>query len=398
MGWLFNKMNIFNFLRGFAAISIVLYHVFYVSYKTLPNYSPYTILNLPGWTCVWIFFIISGYLIGKGFINDRYKTDSWRDFFTFYIQRIIRILPIYFFVIIIDMFFINTGTYLDFSNQYLKRALTLTLRYDYLTAMNGNLWFICTLLQLYLLAPLVYKFIIKPIKNCIPKNIGIISLICLVILSGLPYGRIYENVLYQLDLFFTAFLFNYFICFQNDTRFKQILRPISLLLFFIFFIFNSYLIQETWNLGAKAIKLYFPSLTIFVILNLFYAFDVKHEKLKSSFIEILKNPIKWIEACGPISMGIFLCHSQTICKLVNIVHFDSPTVLYINPLNILDENIKISFSAQAKSSYLVALLAVLSAIIWGVIIHFMLEKPLNKYRQELKLQNNQEKKSQHRFC
>ena len=90
------RLNIFDFLRGFAALGIVIAHSFKIYYRNHPGVSIHNILNLPAATCVWIFFIISGYLIGKVFFSGKYKTDNIKDFFNFYLQRCVRILPIHF--------------------------------------------------------------------------------------------------------------------------------------------------------------------------------------------------------------------------------------------------------------------------------------------------------------
>lgn len=93
-----DRLNIFDFLRGFASLGIVIAHSFKIYYRNHTGVSIHNILNLPASTCVWIFFIISGYLIGKVFFSGKYKTDNIKDFFNFYLQRCVRILPIHFMV------------------------------------------------------------------------------------------------------------------------------------------------------------------------------------------------------------------------------------------------------------------------------------------------------------
>ena len=109
-------MNIcFNFIKIIAAISVFLLHFAIYALRTgecdiqsLPTW-----LFTPAWTGVWIFFILSGFLIGKGFWTGKYKTDNLKDFSKFYTNRALKILPLYFFIVILDVLFINTNMYFN---------------------------------------------------------------------------------------------------------------------------------------------------------------------------------------------------------------------------------------------------------------------------------------------
>src|SRR5262245_24990151 len=47
-----------------------------------------------GWTGVWLFFVISGYVISRNFLREEYKADSVaRQFLTFMKRRFFRIVP-----------------------------------------------------------------------------------------------------------------------------------------------------------------------------------------------------------------------------------------------------------------------------------------------------------------
>ena len=92
------RLNIFKFLRGISAFLVIMFHIMWITNMMHPEATMNIFFTMPCWTGVWIFFIISGYLIGKVFFSGKYKTDNIKDFFNFYLQRCVRILPIHFMV------------------------------------------------------------------------------------------------------------------------------------------------------------------------------------------------------------------------------------------------------------------------------------------------------------
>ncbi len=389
------KVNIFNFLKGLAALSVFLLHCFWLPYLLHPGIKAPLLFYAPAWIGVWTFFILSGYFIGKGFNSDKYKTNNIRDFVNFYIQRAIRILPIYFLIVFIDMFFVNTHMYFN-GSETLRRVFTFTLRNPYGNAMIGTLWFISTIVQLYLVTPFVAKFILNPLKKCInDKNITYVILIALFI-YGILYRNIlwfnhanwesdiYSNILGNIDLFFGGFFFSKITQNKTDNIIKKYLRYISICIFFIIFLINFPIMKSIYyidNYLQWVAKILYPSITFLSILLIIYAFDVKNNSNKQSLS--IYNPIKWIEGLGIISFGIFVCHGQTIYNLAQIFSYENASVYYLNLFNILNNPIKITFSANAKMFFVTSFWAFLFTIIWGIIIHYMLEKPLNKFRYSL---------------
>lgn len=159
------NVDIFNFLKGISCLFVFISHCYYVTKLLQPEISANLFFFTPAWTAVWIFFILAGYLTGLSFIRKRYSAETFFDVVRFYRQRALRVLPLYFFVVVLDISFINTNVYFDLTTEVFMRALTLSIRSPYGTPMIGNLWFVCTLLQLYLLAPLFYKFIFMKIES-----------------------------------------------------------------------------------------------------------------------------------------------------------------------------------------------------------------------------------------
>lgn len=387
-------MNIFNLLRGIACICIILHHCYYVPFFFDNSIQAPLLLSTPPWVGVWIFFIISGYLIGKGFINERYSVDKPKDFLKFYVSKAIRILPIYFLVIFIDLFFVSTKAYFDLDTQMLVRAFTVTIGNPHLTIMTGNIWFIGTLVQLYLVAPLVYKFIIQPISNLKNSKLiyGILTGLILAIGFAMRFyylGKIswpeiiYQHAVFNADFFICGFLFNYLTINNSFNKIKKILMPCSLVILGIFIVINTVLMQDHWylDIGARDLKVYAPALTIIIILLTIYAFDFKREKANKSplTIKTFLNPLKWFEGLGIISFGFFINQTAIIYKLNETINIQKEISINI-PVDLISDIIRINISAQTVRLYIIAFFAIIFSVIWGCIIHFMIEKQLNKFR------------------
>ena len=77
-------------LRAIAIISVMLFHLF-------PNTFP------SGFIGVDIFFVISGYLIGKIILLE--SNDASFGFYNFYLRRVLRIFPALLFTLVATLFF-----------------------------------------------------------------------------------------------------------------------------------------------------------------------------------------------------------------------------------------------------------------------------------------------------
>ena len=96
-----------GFLRFFLAISVVIAH----------GGSIFGINLLGGQTSVQLFYIFSGFYMSL-ILNQKYiaKNSSFKLFIT---NRLLRLFPIYWFVLIFDVIQINTSIYTRFSPKNL---------------------------------------------------------------------------------------------------------------------------------------------------------------------------------------------------------------------------------------------------------------------------------------
>jgi len=112
-------------------------------------------LNVPGRVAVWIFFGISGYVISYGFIYQRYRVTRWRDMIDYYINRALRIYPLFLFLSAacwLTEKSLHGGVPIPFEAV---PAQLLALQWNQNYQLLGVFWTLGIELQFYLLAPVL---------------------------------------------------------------------------------------------------------------------------------------------------------------------------------------------------------------------------------------------------
>ena len=94
-------------LRGFAALSVVIYHVIeHYKWVAFPNSGPLVWFRV-GWMGVDLFFVISGFVIGlSAFVGiDRSGPKNFR--IPFLTRRVARIVPLHYLTMLVFVVFIS---------------------------------------------------------------------------------------------------------------------------------------------------------------------------------------------------------------------------------------------------------------------------------------------------
>jgi peptidoglycan/LPS O-acetylase OafA/YrhL len=135
-------------VRGVASLSVVLWH----AGGYLGPYPAW--MNIPGRTAVWLFFGISGYVIAYGFIHGRYSVST-NDLRDFYVNRFLRIYPIFLTLTILGWATetVRTGMNPLSLGDLPSQIFAIQFNQDYL--LNGVFWTLGIELHFYLLAPLL---------------------------------------------------------------------------------------------------------------------------------------------------------------------------------------------------------------------------------------------------
>lgn len=224
-------------IRALACLNVFIGHWFLNAFKpTISLAIPYesvvrTLVSFSPWGGVWIFFTLSGYLMGKGFVTTRHNLTR-NGIKKFYIHRIRRIFPIYFSVVCIVAVLMSPET-LDFRN---KMTIIEFLEYCFfdlnaLKGTNGALWSISAECQFYLLVPFLYliisslfttnkKLLVFTVSLCI----AFVFLRYKILTGGLPwYEKVYMPLLTNLDCFLVGVITSIIVnnCRKNEIYLRK---------------------------------------------------------------------------------------------------------------------------------------------------------------------------------
>ena len=213
-------------LRALACLNVFFGHWFMVVFRqstpahSVSEYGLRAALSFSPWCGVWMFFTLSGYLMGKGFVTGRHSVDR-AGLKTFYRNRVLRIFPIYFISIFLVSVFVNPS-YLDLRSPAAVNSLLEAGLFDQQAGgVIGALWSVSTEFQFYLLAPMLFLSLSTYFKRDVSRVCGaailctLFGLIKFWILTRHPeqwHSRVYFPLMLNLDCFLagmvTAFVVN----------------------------------------------------------------------------------------------------------------------------------------------------------------------------------------------
>lgn len=218
-----NKIKLYfknlNGLRFFAAFMVLICHIeLNKKYFKLTNNREVT--RFLGDLGVDLFFVLSGFLITFLLIKEKEYFEKI-NFKNFYIRRILRIWPLYYFIVILSLFILPkfsifhiNGSFFEFENN--MEAIKIMLLFIFILpnvlylikpiAFSAQTWSIGVEEQFYLIWP----FIVNRFKKYKFLFISVIIiywllywLLSLNFLNKLPYIELFKNfyALFKIDVF-----------------------------------------------------------------------------------------------------------------------------------------------------------------------------------------------------
>lgn len=158
--------------RAAAIVLVLITHG--SSFFLWDHYDVLAFSYVTGYFGVEIFFVLSGFLIGKILLKEIVENGSWKSLFRFYVRRWFRTLPLYFFVLLVTWLIIGRQFHwynLLFLQNFDEKALNVFMPVSW--SLTIEEWF-------YLVVPLfLLLFCIRYGGNKAALVIGVCSFIML---------------------------------------------------------------------------------------------------------------------------------------------------------------------------------------------------------------------------
>lgn len=332
-----NRIDKLNLLRVITFLCIFLRHAKFFMPVPWNEVTGAWLLYTPAWAGVWIFFILSGYGIGAGFYSEKYS-PSINGIMQYYIKRLGKIVPLYWFYLFVVALFITPGILMP-TREHIDQLLSLfffNYQEEFASLQFGLAWYLTTLVRLYFLAP--FFFIIA--KRWITTSKRTILAICILIITGflarvgmgyhisLTDGLVWEEDIYKpfyfnLDMFYTGFLLSALKKQQNRRRPSFIWKAGIFILLIEVLVYNSRIYYYGSILGVpNLMEIYeyiLPTVYIVVVCGCIYIFDVMQDPRYSPVdLTALKgNPARVVDLFPRIQFPMYLFHSTVLLCMLN---------------------------------------------------------------------------------
>jgi len=335
----------------FIAASLVFVHHFiaidFVRKKTGYNMES-SFFSPMGGTGVTLFFVLSGYLITYLLLTE-YKVENKINIKDFYIRRLLRIWPLYFFTIAINLlyaYFTSTLSTDFFTTKFLLYVFFLPNIASILFISGGfpkQLWSVGTEEQFYLFWPWIIKYFTKKIK---------IVLFSIPIIFFALRFTLFELISTQKPLLFKGInVLAFFSEFINNFRVDSMVIGGV----FAWLLFNKSKYLKV--IYSKYIQIISLCLTILLILfgfnmpvinypvySLLFGIIILNISSNERSIFNLKN--RFFEELGKISYGLYVFHPFIL--LLTDKYIES---IDLNPLVLIILGFLVSFGINIIISY-----------------------------------------------
>lgn len=325
-----------DILRGFAALSVVIYHVIeHVQWTQFPSSGPLVWFRI-GWIGVDLFFVISGFVIGLSAFStiDRLGADHFRR--PFATRRAARIVPLHYLTVV--LYSVLVAPELLFNHYAENLAAHLVFLHNLHPALhgaiNGSNWSLGVEMQFYLLMLLLspwlrltqwWKLLLAFVGIAWAWRFGVSQLVEMSPTQGpFPVFFMATQLPGTLDEFAFGILLARHVWGGHHARLRQ---PIPLVLISVVTAISLWLCFVWFWQGAGD---YWESPQMIVLWRSFLGVCLGLVVLLASLIEIkglIRRVLAPLYYLGTISYGLYLWHLPVLISLKKLTWLSPTTVL-----------------------------------------------------------------------
>lgn len=146
-------------VRALAFLIVLAFHVGIITSQlglwTAKGMPFLVVFAMSGFSGVTLFFVLSGFLLFLPYSQALLFKKSWPEAKIYYVRRILRIFPLYYFSLFLLVMFHNPYLLAPHNWIHLLPFLTFTMNFDNSQAIDGPFWTLAVEFQYYLLLPLI---------------------------------------------------------------------------------------------------------------------------------------------------------------------------------------------------------------------------------------------------
>ena len=291
------QINTLQILRAFAAISVLITHVFQKS-----NFKPFGDYFLSGQYGVDIFFVFSGFLI---YLTTKEQTNHWK----YLKKRIFRIYPLYLFALL--LYILYKITFQNFNLDFKTLCQNILMlpwdtKWSYKSLIVGVAW--STLFEMFFYSLFFIILFLKVKKRIIFVLIPLLFLICFFLIrftlieNNIPFISLFVSLAGSLHMIlFLAGCVIAELFIKN--RISKLQKNVYTFILFGSFIFIIIMMFTPYN----------HILSLFACILLFTSV-LQYESYFS--LDINKKSIAFLIYMGDISYSIYIFHVLIITILI----------------------------------------------------------------------------------
>lgn len=325
-------------LRFYACLLVLLGHGLAITFapsnmpQRMLDGSPFWLLMASPWAGVWLFFVLSGYLIGKGFYSRRY-TMSREGLRTFYWNRYWRIAPVYFVAVLIVGALLGPTLFREENWFQIIGQLVFWQQSQTPGTVIGALWSVQTEVGFYLLSPLLFMVLSAIIRG----RVSPLLLLVAVLSAGIYYrwavlngagdsqwiGKVLVPVVGNLDLFVGGMLLNWIVPMVLPTLRKLPTLALGLLLMGVSYFLYALLFTHA-SFGPAQSEYWFlaiyigPTLTAVLTLATIACFEVWNATKASAGV-VGRTLVRYTQLAGLMTYSIYVWHEPIfLAQMANL--------------------------------------------------------------------------------